>query len=159
MPAMHLEIFRVSRRVLGVVSRCLLIVFTAAVSISLAGGRAPSCRCFGQLKSSPVGAETLIRNGILAVTGAAVAFWPGDRAVELAALTRIDAVHPLVVIGLLTLALLLVAVEGWALLKMMVQQAQLLKARMCGEVLLAKGVAQPTAPRLEDQHGVFGGQR
>ena len=44
----------------------LLLVFTAAIGVNLARGRAPDCHCFGQLHSSPAGWKTLARNGVLA---------------------------------------------------------------------------------------------
>ena len=43
----------------------LLTVFVIAISVSLARGAKPDCHCFGQLRSEPVGAKTLIRNVIL----------------------------------------------------------------------------------------------
>lgn len=44
----------------------LLLLFTAAIALSLARGKAPDCQCFGQLSSSPVSGRTLVRNGTLA---------------------------------------------------------------------------------------------
>ncbi len=44
----------------------LLALFTTAIAVSLAGGRAPDCHCFGQLHSAPASWKTLVRNGILA---------------------------------------------------------------------------------------------
>jgi peroxiredoxin/uncharacterized membrane protein YphA (DoxX/SURF4 family) len=44
----------------------LLAVFSAAIAIALARGRAPDCHCFGQLHSEPAGPRTLARNGLLA---------------------------------------------------------------------------------------------
>ncbi len=50
----------------------LLLVFVAAIGVSIARGRAPDCRCFGQLQSSPAGWRTLGRNGVLAAVAAFV---------------------------------------------------------------------------------------
>jgi uncharacterized membrane protein YphA (DoxX/SURF4 family) len=52
----------------------LLTVFTLAVLVNLAGGRAPECRCFGRAEAAPIGPATLVRNaallaGALAVLG------------------------------------------------------------------------------------------
>ena len=53
----------------------LLTLFTAAIGVSLARGRAPDCHCFGQLHSAPASWKTLVRNtvllgiGVLAVAG------------------------------------------------------------------------------------------
>jgi thiol-disulfide isomerase/thioredoxin len=44
----------------------LLVLFSAAIAISLARGRTPDCHCFGQLHSSPAGGMTLARNAALA---------------------------------------------------------------------------------------------
>ena len=58
----------------GAVALALLSLFTAAIAVSLARGRAPDCHCFGQLHSSPAGPRTLIRNvGLTALAVFAVA--------------------------------------------------------------------------------------
>jgi thiol-disulfide isomerase/thioredoxin len=44
----------------------LLVLFSAAIAVSLARGRTPDCHCFGQLHSSPAGGMTLARNAALA---------------------------------------------------------------------------------------------
>jgi thiol-disulfide isomerase/thioredoxin len=43
----------------------LLAMFSVAIVVSLARGRAPDCHCFGRLYSAPVGAATLLRIGLL----------------------------------------------------------------------------------------------
>jgi thiol-disulfide isomerase/thioredoxin len=43
----------------------LLALFTGAIAISLARGRAPDCHCFGQLHSAPASWRTLARNAVL----------------------------------------------------------------------------------------------
>ena len=50
----------------------LLLLFCAAIGVSLARGRAPDCHCFGQLHSAPAGRSTLLRNGALAAVAAFV---------------------------------------------------------------------------------------
>ena len=47
-------------------SLALLLLFSVAVAVSLARGRAPDCHCFGQLHSAPASWKTLARNGVLA---------------------------------------------------------------------------------------------
>ena len=47
-----------------------LIVFIAAIAVSLARGRRPDCHCFGQLHSRPVGWTTVSRNIVLAAIAA-----------------------------------------------------------------------------------------
>jgi peroxiredoxin/uncharacterized membrane protein YphA (DoxX/SURF4 family) len=53
----------------------LLTGFIVAVGIAMIRGRKPDCHCFGQLHSSPVGWQTLVRNGLLA----ALAGWLASR--------------------------------------------------------------------------------
>ena len=51
----------------------LLLLFIVAIGINLARGNRPDCRCFGQLHSTPIGADTLWRNTVLASMAAVVA--------------------------------------------------------------------------------------
>jgi thiol-disulfide isomerase/thioredoxin len=44
----------------------LLLVFSGAIGVNLARGRAPDCHCFGRLHSAPAGRGTLARNAALA---------------------------------------------------------------------------------------------
>lgn len=50
----------------AVAAFALLLVFCAAIGTAMARGKAPDCRCFGQLHSSPAGWSTLARNAVLA---------------------------------------------------------------------------------------------
>lgn len=45
----------------------LLGLFSTAIAVGLARGRAPDCHCFGQLHSAPASWKTLVRNGVLAL--------------------------------------------------------------------------------------------
>lgn len=54
----------------------LLLLFTVAITVSLVRGHTPDCRCFGQLRSSPVGWSTVARNLVLAGL-AALLVWQG----------------------------------------------------------------------------------
>ena len=49
----------------------LLVAFTAAVAVRLARGQAVACGCFGETSPEPVGADTLVRNGVLVVVAVA----------------------------------------------------------------------------------------
>ena len=51
----------------------LLGFFVAGISVTLARGRRPDCRCFGQLHRTPVTWRTLLRNLALAAGAALVA--------------------------------------------------------------------------------------
>src|SRR5439155_13394368 len=55
-----------SARWAAVATFATLLVFIAAIAISLARGRRPDCHCFGQLPSAPVGWTTVARNAALA---------------------------------------------------------------------------------------------
>ncbi len=52
----------------------LLGFFVAAITVTVARGRQPDCRCFGQLHSAPVTWKTLVRNVALAAGATLVAF-------------------------------------------------------------------------------------
>jgi hypothetical protein len=57
----------------------LLGLFITGISVSLARGRQPDCRCFGQVHSAPVGWKTLIRNVAFAAAAVVVvAAGPGS---------------------------------------------------------------------------------
>jgi hypothetical protein len=57
----------------AVAALALLAAFTIAIVTNLARGRAPECRCFGQVKSAPIGAAAVVRNVTLAGVAAALA--------------------------------------------------------------------------------------
>src|SRR5262249_19202517 len=81
----------------------LLLLFIAAISISLARGRRPDCRCFGQLHSSPVGWKTLARNAVLAGMAAFVV-WQGPENPGLSLLIVFQSAVPAFVIAIAGLA-------------------------------------------------------
>jgi thiol-disulfide isomerase/thioredoxin len=60
----------------------LLMIFIAAIAISMGRGQAPDCRCFGQLYSRPVGWTTLARNILFALAaGLLLSSGPIDRSI------------------------------------------------------------------------------
>lgn len=106
----------------------LLMVFTAAVAINLAGGRVPDCGCFGQLSAGPIGPHTLVRNGILTALAAGL-FWltrtndaPGllGWVAPLAAAEHVFAAATIVLLGI-------AAFQGWIYLQLLKQNGRLLK--------------------------------
>jgi len=104
----------------------LLTVFTAAISVTLSRGKAPACRCFGQLAAAPVGPRTLMRNGALIATAAFIGFNPAGPGPSLVmwfgGLTSTQRVASLG--GVLGFALL--AVEAALLLQILKQQGRIL---------------------------------
>jgi len=125
----------------------LLVVFIAAIGVSLARGRRPDCHCFGQLSSSPVSGMTVARNVVLlALAGVVVAEgqdyageWPSFHAwssFELAALA-----------GGVVLAVG-IAVLGWLLLHMLKQNGRLLVRLEAVEKKLGVDPNAPVVPGL-----------
>jgi hypothetical protein len=53
------------RRLFGLVALATLLVFTGALVRVVRRGEHPSCACFGQWSSRPVGSATLVRNAVL----------------------------------------------------------------------------------------------
>lgn len=116
----------------------MLVLFMAAIAVSLMRGRRPDCHCFGQLHSSPVGWTTLARNGLLAglaalvvwqgpgTTGAGVRDWLGS-------LNRSDGIA-------LTLSMT-VAFELWAIWNLLRQNGRLLLRLEAVEGKLGIGAA------------------
>lgn len=58
-----------------------LLVFTAAIAVTLARGAAPDCNCFGGLSRTTVGRGTLVRNALLAAIAAFAAAAGTDGAI------------------------------------------------------------------------------
>jgi len=125
----------------------LLVVFIAAISVSLARGRRPDCHCFGQLSSSPVSGMTVARNVVLlALAGVVVAEgrenpgeWPslaGWSSFELAVL----------VVGVALAAAIVVL--GWVLLHMLKQNGRLLVRLEAVEKKVGVDPNAPVAPGL-----------
>lgn len=104
----------------------LLFLFIVGISINLAHGRTPNCRCFGQLHSTPVGRATLVRNGVLAVPAGLLVWYGRDNSGLIAigwmsSLTTAQAVE--LILGTITLGVLMA--EGWILLELLRQNRRL----------------------------------
>src|SRR4051812_38056089 len=98
----------------------LLTLFSAAIALALARGRAPDCHCFGQLHSEPAGPMALARNGLLAGAAVFVAVASGTDPGP-GALTWIGALDGpwLVALAVGIVALMALAAGGFALLHVM----------------------------------------
>lgn len=57
----------------------LLVLFTAAAGIAITRGKRPNCHCFGQIHSTPVGPQTLMRNALLGAM-ATLVLWQAPNA-------------------------------------------------------------------------------
>jgi thiol-disulfide isomerase/thioredoxin len=82
-----------SSRVVGAAGALvLLVIFSAAIAVSLLRGRAPECHCFGRLHSAPVSWTTLARNGVfIALAGAVLAAgFAGERPSAIRWLSALD---------------------------------------------------------------------
>lgn len=117
----------------------LLGIFTAAITVSLARGRRPDCHCFGQLRSTPIGASTLVRNGVL--MGLAGLVLSHSEGVPQAVALADNSTHVTVTwiaIAIAVVALTVAAGEAWVLLGMLPQQGRLLQRVEALEVALGR---------------------
>lgn len=126
----------------------LLLLFIVGISFNLARGNAPDCRCFGQLRSAPVGWKTLLRNGGLAVLAGFVIWqgWGGDAGPGAAGWTgNLSTVLVLgIVVGVLTLGLLVA--QWWFLFHLMRQNGRLLVRLEALEEAVASGSSLHSSP-------------
>src|SRR4051812_48904479 len=54
------------------VSLLMLASFTVVVGVALHHGRSPHCACFGAVRSTPIGAHTMLRNATFGLAAAVV---------------------------------------------------------------------------------------
>src|ERR1700729_2016602 len=66
MAAAILVLLPVTARQGALAALILLSAFSVGIGVNLTRGRRPACNCFGQLRSTPIGWPTLVRNGVLA---------------------------------------------------------------------------------------------
>jgi uncharacterized membrane protein YphA (DoxX/SURF4 family)/thiol-disulfide isomerase/thioredoxin len=116
----------------------LLGIFELAILASLARGRRPPCRCFGQLQSTPVGWSTVARNAGLAVLAAVVLAREGGGGSLLAWLSGMTGAER-GMISVAALALGVGAVQGWLLLQLMRQHGRLVLRLDAVEARLGMG--------------------
>lgn len=105
----------------------LLLAFGIGIGYNLARGKRPDCHCFGQLHSTPIGWQTLARNGVLAlVAGFILVAGRSNRGYSLVA--WLGALSVVERIGLV-LALFIVAAlaaQGWLLFQVLRQNGRIL---------------------------------
>lgn len=125
----------------------LLAAFSAAIAVNLARGRRPECRCFGQIGSGPIGASTLLRNGLLGALAIFVAVrGPTQPALDpgslLAGLSPVE----LVTLSIATLALLGTVAVFWLLFETLRQQGRMLLQLESIEGRLNAGLGAASLP-------------
>ena len=119
----------------------LLSVFLVGITVNLARGRKPECRCFGQLHSAPAGWKTLARNGALAAMAGFV-LWEGyDGGAGPSAIAWLGALTTAQLLGLLGGVLVLALLVGqWGFLVHLLRQNGRLLVRLeAVEATLAQG--------------------
>jgi peroxiredoxin/uncharacterized membrane protein YphA (DoxX/SURF4 family) len=124
----------------------MLLLFLAAIAISMARGRTPDCHCFGQLHSEPVGWKTLARNGLLSVV-AALILWQGPGA-SLVGWWRGWNHLEFVVLALGLAVAGLAAFTLWLFSRLLGQYGRLLLRLEAVESRLGVGPAAPPPPGL-----------
>src|SRR5919112_3715379 len=107
----------------------LLVLFVMGISINLARGRTPDCRCFGQLHSAPAWWKTLARNAVLAALAGFVV-WSGYEGggAGPSALSWLGALSAAQLLSLLggVVVLALLAGQWWFLVHLLRQNGRLL---------------------------------
>jgi len=123
----------------------LLLLFMAGITVSLVRGRLPDCHCFGQLHSSPVGWQTLVRNAVFCGMAGLIVFQGREKpAVSyigwLESLTRLDAALLAFTVALAAVALFCL----WSVFHLLSQNGRLLLRLEAVETKL--GITTPAAP-------------
>jgi peroxiredoxin/uncharacterized membrane protein YphA (DoxX/SURF4 family) len=104
----------------------LLFSFITGISINLARGRSPSCNCFGQVHSEPIGWSTLIRNCVLA-SGAGVVYLQGRNGLRVSVMAWTNGLsNSETVESILGVSVLLILTQGWLTLYLLRQKQSLI---------------------------------
>jgi len=105
----------------------LLLLFIAAMSVSLVRGRRPDCHCFGQVHSAPIGWNLVLRNAALAcVAGFIVWQGSGNSGASLLGLSASLTRSETVTLGLAMAIAILAAFQFWALIHLLRQNGRLM---------------------------------
>ena len=105
----------------------LLVIFSAAIAVSLVRGRTLECHCFGRLHSAPVSWRTLARNGVFSALAGLVlgAGLDGERPGAIRWLSDLDAMQRWALGGGIAVAAL-AALSALAFLSLLQSQGRLL---------------------------------
>ena len=105
----------------------LLLIFIAGISVNLIRGRKPDCHCFGQLHSTPIGWETLVRNLVLAaIAGIILLEGPDNPGASLVNWSGSTTGDSSMLAGLTIAVAALAAFELWALMHVLRQNGRLM---------------------------------
>lgn len=139
----------------GLAAFVLLGSFTAGMAVNLLRGRRPTCRCFGQIGAEPIGAASIVRNGVFGALALVVVLaGPQQPSFGLGVLGDSTASVIALVTGIVALAVSGVSI--WLLLRMLEQQGRILlqiealqaqlagQAPLAGQAQLASTAARPT---------------
>ena len=140
----------------------LLLAFTVAIGVNLSLGRKPSCNCFGQIHSEPIGWPTLARNGVLLFFAGVIGWdWRRGGSVSLlgwlTGLSRLD----VVILVLVVSALLLLAAAVWVVFHLLRQNGRLLlrmdalEAQVAGNPALPGKAQSKAGPPLQSRAPYF----
>ena len=111
----------------AVAALVLVSAFSVAVAVQLARGRHPDCNCFGSATRSPIGASTLVRNGLIAVAAVFLVV-RGSMTGDACAIGCTGGLSRSQIVGLVigSMAAMVVAVHTWLLLNLVRQRGELL---------------------------------
>ena len=134
----------------------LLLGFIAGIVYNLRQGKTPDCHCFGKIHSEPIGAATLVRDGIFAAVAAFVVLfgWSDSGTSTIAWYQDLSNWERVLTIAALLLVAA-VAAQAWLLLQMVRQNGRLLlrldaiDSRLAGVDVPAPLAAQPDAPAMQ----------
>jgi methylamine dehydrogenase accessory protein MauD len=118
----------------------LMLAFIVVISITLARGERPDCHCFGALHSAPIGWQTLVRNGLIAL-GAGLVFVAGPGTGLIAWLRDLDTT------SLVLLSLLLASVVAIAWQWMTVGHLTQTATAMANRISAIEGILNGDSPQ------------
>lgn len=128
----------------------LLAVFSLAIAANLLRGRRPDCNCFGRLGGGPIGARTLVRNGVL--MGVALLGAIPDAATPRELVDGVNAPTAIAVAGAVALVVLVGAL-GWLVVQLWMQQGRLLLRIDALEAALGGAPAAGSGPAAHHHIG------
>lgn len=130
----------------------LLVIFIVGLSVTLLGGRKPDCHCFGQLQSSPIGWDLVIRNIVLAsIAGFIVSRGPEGAGVSLTGWWHNLSGTESGLLGIAVALAALAAFQAWSTIELLRQNGRLM---LRVEALEKRPQAPAKAPEPEPEPGL-----